>query len=43
MSGDLDLAGREWRERMGIEPTGGLSPGRPPVLKTGAKTYRRHF
>ena len=23
---------------MGIEPTGGLSPGRPPVLKTGART-----
>lgn len=32
----------EWRECMGIEPTGDLSPGRPPILKTGAGTSRTH-
>jgi hypothetical protein len=27
-----------WRERMGIEPTRGLFPDPPPVLKTGPGT-----
>ena len=31
-----------WRECMGIEPTGGLFPSRPLILKTRAGTSRTH-